>query len=150
MSSCTSASLPGKTKTSHPTLQDDIERRLSPEERDVVVPLIMKGFKEAAREAGSRVSGGQTLINPWMMVGGAATSICAQEEYIVPDQAAVGDVLVLTKPLGTGVAVNCHHMIRTERFSKVKLVMTEEELEKAYRRAVDTMARNNRWVDRDI
>ena len=111
----------------------------------MVVPLMMKGFKEAAREAGSRVTGGQTLINPWMMVGGAATSICSQEEYIVPDQAAVGDVLGLTKPLGTGVAVNCHHMIGTARFSKVKLVMTEEEVEKAYRRAVDTMARNNRW-----
>ena len=124
--------------------------RLSPEERDVVVPLMMKGFKEAAREAGSRVTGGQTLINPWMIIGGAATSICSQEEYIVPDLATVGDVLVLTKPLGTGVAVNCHHMIGTERFAKVKLVMTEEEVEKAYRRAVDTMARNNRWVIKKI
>ena len=31
-----------------------------------------------------------------------ATSICSQEEYIIPDTAVVGDVLVLTKPLGTG------------------------------------------------
>ena len=110
----------------------------------MVVPLMMKGFKEAAREAGSRVTGGQTLINPWMMVGGVATSICTQEEYMVPDRAMVGDVLILTKPLGTGVAVNIHQMVGTERFSKAKLVITEEEVEKAYRRAVDTMARNNR------
>ena len=49
------------------------------------------------------MTGGQTMINPWMMIGGVATSICSQEEYLVPDRAAVGDVLVLTKPLGTGV-----------------------------------------------
>ena len=110
----------------------------------MVVPLMMKGFKEAALEAGSRVTGGQTLINPWMMVGGAVTSICSQEEYLVPDKAAVGDVLVLTKPLGTGVAVNCRQMLGTGRLAKVKVNLSSEEVEKAYRRAVDTMARTNR------
>ena len=66
-----------------------------------------------------------------------ATSICTQEEYIVPDRAKIGDVLILTKPLGTGVAINLHQMVGTERFSKVKLLVTEEEVEKGYRRAVD-------------
>jgi len=53
-------------------------------------------------------------------------------------------VLVLTKPLGTGVAVNCRQMVDTERFSKLKQTITREEVEKGYRRAVDTMARTNR------
>ena len=53
---------------------------------------------------GSReCSGGQTVMNPWLSVGGVATSICRPEEYILPDSALVGDVLVLTKPLGTQV-----------------------------------------------
>ena len=44
-------------------------------------------------------------MNPWLSVGGVATSICRPEEYILPDSALVGDVLVLTKPLGTQVRV---------------------------------------------
>ena len=42
-------------------------------------------------------------MNPWLSVGGVATSICRPDEYILPDSALVGDVLVLTKPLGTQV-----------------------------------------------
>ena len=44
----------------------------------------------------------------------------------------------------TGVAVNCRQMMDTERFSKLKQTITKEEVEKGYRRAVDTMARTNR------
>lgn len=34
-----------------------------------------------------------------------------------PDNAQVGDVLVLTKPLGTQIAVNAHQWIEQARFS---------------------------------
>ncbi len=34
---------------------------------------------------------------------GVATTICQPNEFIIPDSAVVGDVLVLTKPLGTQV-----------------------------------------------
>ena len=33
------------------------------------------------------------------------------EEYILPDSAVVGDVLVLTKPLGTCIAINAHQWL---------------------------------------
>ena len=33
------------------------------------------------------------------------------EEYILPDSALVGDVLVLTKPLGTCIAINAHQWL---------------------------------------
>ena len=35
---------------------------------------------------------------------GVATTICQPNEFIIPDSAVVGDVLVLTKPLGTQVS----------------------------------------------
>lgn len=38
-----------------------------------------------------------------------------------PDGAAPGDVLVLTKPLGTQVAVNAHQWLGRPAFDKVKL-----------------------------
>merc|ERR1719347_1664989 len=111
----------------------------------------MKGFKDAAKEAGTRVSGGQTVLNPWLMMGGCATSICAPEEYIVPDAAIVGDVLVLTKPLGTGIALNCNQWIQNEnqeKINKLKMIVSEEDTKKAYKRAVEVMGRSNRIAAR--
>ena len=125
-----------------------ISSKLTQPERDTIIPLMIKGFQDAAREAGTRVSGGQTILNPWMMMGGVATSICSPEEYIVPQSAQAGDVLVLTKPLGTGVAINCHQWLHTDRMTKLKMVVTEEEVRKAYRRAVEVMGRSNRAAAR--
>jgi len=38
-----------------------------------------------------------------LIVGGVATSVCTKNEIIIPENAMIGDVLVLTKPLGTQV-----------------------------------------------
>jgi len=38
-----------------------------------------------------------------LIVGGVATSVCTKNEVIIPENAMIGDVLVLTKPLGTQV-----------------------------------------------
>jgi selenide,water dikinase len=43
-----------------------------------------------------------------VIVGGVATSVCKQNEIIIPENAMVGDVLVLTKPLGTQVCFIFH------------------------------------------
>jgi len=84
-------------------------------------------------------------MNPWLSVGGVATSICRPEEYILPDSALVGDVLVLTKPLGTCIAINAHQWLDDpERWVRVKGTITEEEVKKAYSRATDSMSRLNR------
>ena len=125
-----------------------ISRALSPPERDTIVPLMLKGFHDAARECGTRVSGGQTVVNPWQMLGGAATSICAPEEYIVPQSAVAGDVLVLTKPLGTGVALNCQQWLHTDKMPKLKMICSEEEVRRGYKRAVEVMGRSNRGAAR--
>lgn len=62
-----------------------------------------------------------------------------------PDNAVVGDVLVLTKPLGTQVAVNAHQWLdQPERWNRIKLIVSEDDVRKAYQRAMDSMARLNR------
>lgn len=40
-------------------------------------------------------------MNPWPMIGGVANVMCHKSEFIKPNFGEVGDVLVLTKPLGT-------------------------------------------------
>ncbi|KAH8273671.1 hypothetical protein KR018_007989 [Drosophila ironensis] len=121
-----------------------VSTRMTEKERDVVVPLMMQGFRDAAREAGTIVTGGQSVVNPWCTIGGVASAICQPNEYIVPDNAVVGDVLVLTKPLGTQVAINAHMWIdQPERWSRIKPVVSKEEVREAHNRAVNSMARLN-------
>ena len=39
--------------------------------------------QDCAEEAGTQVTGGQTVINPWLTVGGVATTVCQPNEYIL-------------------------------------------------------------------
>merc|ERR1712012_295980 len=126
-----------------------VSTKMTEKGRDVVVPLMMRGFKDCALEANSTVTGGQTVMNPWCTIGGVATTICQPNEFIIPDSAVVGDVLVLTKPFGTQVALNAHQWLdQPERWNRIKLVVSEEDVRKAYQRAMDSMARLNRTASR--
>lgn len=60
-----------------------VSMKMTEKERDVVIPLIMRGFKDSACEAGTRVTGGQTVVNPWCIIGGVASTVCQPNEYIV-------------------------------------------------------------------
>ena len=114
-------------------------------ERDVVIPLLMRGFQDTAREAGCLVTGGQTVVNPWCTVGGVASTVCRDGDVIMPENAKPGMVLVLTKPLGTQVAVNLHQWLEEggEKWEKVKAVVSKEEVRAAYKEAMFSMARLN-------
>jgi selenophosphate synthase len=102
-------------------------------------------LKECAEEAGTTVQGGQTVVNPWLIIGGVATSVCTQSEIIIPENAIVGDVLVLTKPLGTQVAVNAHQWLENpDRWNRIKSMISEDDVRKAYQRAMNSMARLNK------
>merc|ERR1719427_270901 len=94
----------------------------------------------------TNIQGGQTVLNPWCLIGGVATSVCQNTEFIMPNAAEPGDVLVLTKPLGTQVACNAHQWLeqRKDKWNKIKNVVSEEEVEKAYHDAMLSMARLNR------
>ncbi|XP_033086628.1 selenide, water dikinase 1-like isoform X1 [Trachypithecus francoisi] len=122
-----------------------VSNKMTDREGDKVMPLINQGFKDAAEEAGTSVTGGLTVLNPWIVLGGVATIVCQPSEFIMPDNAVPGDVLVLTKPLGTQVAVAGHQWLDIpEKWNKIKLVFTQEDIELAYQEAMMNMARLNR------
>ncbi|KAN0031325.1 hypothetical protein ACTA71_010414 [Dictyostelium dimigraforme] len=118
---------------------------MTPEQRQWSSKLMIQGFNDQAICAGSRVSGGQTVKNPWPIVGGVATSILKTNEFIKPVNAKPGDVLVLTKPLGTQVCVNFHQWLsKPERWEKINSITTVEECEEVFNYATLSMARLNR------
>jgi selenide,water dikinase len=67
-----------------------------------VLGLILKGGQAALNEAGVTVLGGHSVDDKEIKFGYAVTGIVHPERVVTNAGARVGDVLVLTKPIGTG------------------------------------------------
>lgn len=68
-----------------------------------VLVEILRGSASVAREAGVAIVGGHTIDDPIPKFGLAVTGTIHPSEIISSHGAQPGDVLLLTKPLGTGV-----------------------------------------------
>ena len=42
---------------------------MRPEDRDIVTTAMIRGFNDCAKECGTSVTGGQTVQNPWPIIG---------------------------------------------------------------------------------
>ena len=67
-----------------------------------VMNKMMQGGIDKLREAGTVVLGGHSIKNKDIMFGFAVTGLVNPKRIITNDKAKPGDVLILTKPLGTG------------------------------------------------
>lgn len=115
--------------------------------RDIVTRQMIEGFEFTCKAAGVDCTGGQTVVNPWPIIGGTAMSACARDEFIMPTAAVAGDVLVLTKPLGTQVAVNLNEWRQLDdkgTWNKAMEVVTPEDAKIAYDISLESMSRLNR------
>jgi selenide, water dikinase len=70
---------------------------------DEVLREILRGGLEKMAEAGVAVIGGHSLKDPEIKAGFAVTGVVDPERVTLRAGARPGDVLVLTKPLGTGI-----------------------------------------------
>lgn len=43
----------------------------------------MYTYIDLCTEAGTTVNGGQTVINPWVIIGGVASAVCKKSEYVL-------------------------------------------------------------------
>ncbi len=67
-----------------------------------VLTDILRGGDDKVRESGAVVAGGHTVRDVEIKYGLSVTGICRKEDLHANCGAEVGDVLVLTKPIGTG------------------------------------------------
>jgi selenide,water dikinase len=95
-----------------------------------VLERIFRGGRDKAAEAGCAIVGGHTTIDPELKYGLCVIGEVDRERDLSQERARVGDRLILTKPLGFGIAAQA---IKNDRIS---------EAEVAY--AVDVMATLNR------
>jgi len=70
---------------------------------------MMRGFNDVAVAAGTKVVGGQTVHNPWPIIGGVAQAIVSDSEFILPELGEAGDV----RGAGGGLwPATCDHPFR--------------------------------------
>jgi selenide,water dikinase len=68
-----------------------------------VLSDIMRGGLDKVHEAGAHIVGGHTVVDEELKYGLAVTGTVHPDRILTNAQAQLGDVLVLTKPLGTGI-----------------------------------------------
>src|SRR5688500_19884546 len=69
-----------------------------------VIAQILLGGGDKAKEAKCALVGGHTIRNPEPIYGLSVTGLVSPKRIMTNAGARAGDLLVLTKPLGTGVA----------------------------------------------
>ncbi|MBN2681791.1 MAG: selenide, water dikinase SelD [Bacteroidales bacterium] len=68
-----------------------------------VLPEILKGGQDKVLECGGVVAGGHTITDDSLKYGMAVTGLVHPDRIITNSAAKPGDVLIITKPIGTGV-----------------------------------------------
>lgn len=69
-----------------------------------VIEAVFRGGRDKAAEAGCAIVGGHTVVDPELKYGLCVIGEVASETAFTQTAARPGDVLVLTKPVGTGIA----------------------------------------------
>ena len=83
-----------------------------------VLERIFRGGRDKAAEAGCPIVGGHTVIDPELKYGLCVIGTVAPDRVLSQAGARPGDRLVLTKPIGFGVAAQA---IKKERLSKAQI-----------------------------
>jgi len=81
---------------------------------DNVMNQILKGGIDKMKEAGVAVIGGHSINDPEIKAGFAVTGIIDKDKIVTNANAQQGDVLILTKPLGTGIVAFAAQIGRAE------------------------------------
>jgi selenide,water dikinase len=69
-----------------------------------VIERIFRGARDKAAEAGCAIVGGHTVIDPELKYGLCVIGTVEPAQLLSQERAEVGDRLVLTKPIGSGIA----------------------------------------------
>jgi selenide,water dikinase len=83
-----------------------------------VLECIFRGGRDKAAEAGCAIVGGHTVIDPELKYGLCVLGVLDDQDSLAQTRARVGDRLVLTKPLGFGIAAQA---IRSRRLTQENL-----------------------------
>lgn len=108
-----------------------------------ITSAMLKGFCDFCKSIDAPVVGGQTIICPWPILGGAVTALADIEKVIPISRAKPGDALILTKPLGIQPIMEVLRLPDSGQ-DKMAELMPEEEISKSINFAIKLMTTTNR------
>lgn len=97
---------------------------------DSVFHQIMRGGIDKMKEAGVPVIGGHSIDDNQIKAGFAVTGLIRTDQVATNANAKVGDVLILTKPLGTGIVAFAKQIGRANEGSAAAAVRSMATLNK--------------------
>jgi selenide, water dikinase len=103
------------------------EQTLAPE----VLREILRGGQDKLAEAGVSILGGHTVRDPELKFGYAVTGVVARKKLLTNAGVRPGDVLVLTKPLGTGILATALKQEKLDATLLRRLTRTMAQLNRA-------------------
>lgn len=89
---------------------------------------ILKGGNEKIRECGGLLMGGHTIESPEMFYGLSVTGMIDPNKIYKNNGARIGDVLVLTKPLGMGILTTAIKRDLISESTKLEAIKVMESL----------------------
>ncbi len=97
---------------------------------DSVLQKIMRGGIDKMKEAGVPVIGGHSIDDDQIKAGFAVTGLIQTDQIATNANAHVGDLLILTKPLGTGIVAFAKQIGRAQEESVAAAVQSMTTLNK--------------------
>nr|MDO8063197.1 selenide, water dikinase SelD [Candidatus Freyrarchaeum guaymaensis] len=108
---------------------------------------ILRGIKDYLEDVGASCIGGHTIFNPWPLSGGEVTAVAHPDQIVYQSGARGGDVLVLTKPLGTQPAMAVYRAMKDPVLSEEILkILSRKEAEEIVEKALKLMTSPNKPV----
>ena len=97
---------------------------------------ILRGGRDIVAQAGGAVAGGHTVIDTEPKYGLSVTGIVHPEHILTKGGAQPGDLLILSKPLGTGVITTAH---KRETVAEDDFQATLQSMQRLNRRASEVL-----------
>ncbi len=108
---------------------------------------LLKGFKNFCERLGTHIVGGHTIINPWPFIGGCAVGLAHPNSVVYNRGAKVGDILLLTKPLGTQPATAAYRLLKEEQqLIDLSEYLPTKVIDRAIQKAIEIMTTTNRPI----
>jgi selenide,water dikinase len=108
---------------------------------------MLKGFKTFCEGLGTHIVGGHTILNPWPFIGGCAVGLAHPDKIVYNRGAKTGDILLLTKPLGTQPAMAAYRLLKEEQqLIDLSEFLPSDVIDRAIQKGIEVMTMTNKPV----
>jgi len=112
-----------------------------------VMNLMLRGGIDKMKEAGVAVIGGHSIKDTEIKFGFAVTGVVDPKKIVTNDKAEPGDLLILTKPIGTGIISFASQLERSSKEARDAIGRSMVELN---RTAAEAMIENGVMAATDV